>query len=116
MRYLLFVLLLLAGCATTPQEVIEGGPRSAHRLEQAPVIAAGCLARNIENHNSVYAATVRSAGESAIEVVVRVPVADRTVSVARLVPEAKGSSAVIWTSPHSAYRSDNFVPVMVKGC
>jgi hypothetical protein len=75
--------LLLAGCASTPQEVMTDGPRTTHALKQALAIAAGCLARNIENHNFVYSAAVRQVDDRTTEVVVRVPAVGRTVSVAQ---------------------------------
>ena len=41
--------LALAGCASTPQEIVQQGPRSEHTLQLPPFRAAGCIARNAEN-------------------------------------------------------------------
>jgi len=50
---------LLAGCATTAQEIIDTGEKHTFQSPQPIDMAAGCIARNVENSSILWLASVR---------------------------------------------------------
>ena len=91
---------LLAGCAVPPQE-LPTGERLKRQFAAPPETVAHCIARNAERIHAPYRGTARPTGKGAWEVVVRIAGADDTsVLVAQLAPQAGGTAASIWTTPH----------------
>lgn len=116
-RLTIAALALTAGCALTPKEVIEQGPRSVHELRQPPALAAGCMARNIENHRQSYSSHVRAIDASTTELVVRMPQAENAaMAVAHVTPSRTGSTATIWMSPHTMHAIHRDLEAMLAGC
>ena len=90
----------LAGCAVPPHE-LPTGERIKRQFAAAPETVAHCIARNAERIHPPYRSTVTPAGKGAWEVVVRIGSTDDvSVLVAQLAPQASGTSASIWTTPH----------------
>ena len=109
-------LALLAGCQTitTSKSLIATGQRTQHTLRDEPHLAAVCIARNIDKHRSELAARIRPGVEP---VVIEVHVsADEIVSLAQLLIQGEGSTAVIWTTPNPVYRGDELIATMIAGC
>lgn len=107
------VVALLAGCGTTPKEVMESGTRTVHVLKLPADRAAHCLARNIENHRSIFNATVRPAN-GAYEVVVRFG-GEHTGFVAQVEPAIDGARATVWYRGYLA-GGDEAKAAMLAGC
>lgn len=112
-RYAL--LLILAGCGTTPNELTQSSQRTTHNLVNPPAIAAGCMARNIENHQSGFVASVRQLDANRMELVVRVTV-EHVFAVVHVAPSGKGSMATVYQREQRWYRMEQFVPILTKGC
>ena len=96
----LFVLLtaLTAGCAMTPADMRQTDPAERVTLERAPMSAASCVARNIENTRDawygVHPAFVRE-GVKPGTAEISVP----EILIADFVPIGAGSAATIYVSP-----------------
>jgi len=89
------LLLLLAGCAVTPQQIMEQGTRYDARLKLPPAKAAECVARNAWNLNSDFSHTMLPLGEDgSMEVVLRV--GSIVLTIVRLRPIADGTTATSW--------------------
>ena len=110
--------LALAGCAAKPHELITG-ERTQRQFAGAPETVARCIARNAERVHALYGGTARPKDKGAWEVVVNIPSADSTsVLVAQLVPNAGGTSAAIWTTPHEFRRlvRGDLASAVSEGC
>jgi hypothetical protein len=120
MRFLsrgLYLLALagLSGCHTTNMPPSSGlpGTRTVHTLRQEPHRAAVCIARNIDNRRPAYTARIRQGVEPVlIEVHVS---ADELISLAQLLIDGAGSTAVIWMAP-DRIPADDIIPTMIAGC
>lgn len=89
------IVVLLAGCSTTPKEVIDSGAKSVHMLNDPPERAALCMARNVENHDAGFIASIRPAGGMQ-ELIVRLHAAPHAVFVAHVEAAGQGSRATVW--------------------
>ena len=106
----------MAGCEHTPKSLQDEGERTVHQLRRPPSLAAGCLARNIENHRNGYAANVRALDEKGgHEVIVRWS-GTITIAIAQVQPSPSGSEAAIWLRPEWFYRRSEFIPAMIADC
>lgn len=87
---------LLAGCASTPDDVRQAGTRFELRSQRAPADALGCIARNAERRSGEWAAHVRP-GEAlgTHELIVRSPA---VLFVAEATPAGPGSSILLTVS------------------
>lgn len=94
MRYAV-IAVVLAGCATTPQDVVSEGTKTVHALKLPADKAAICMARNVENHSAGFVASNRPV-DSGHEVVVRIAGAGAVVFVATVNPAVTGSRATVW--------------------
>ena len=104
--------LLLTGCTTTPQQIVEQGVRYDAQLKLPPNNAADCIARNAENIHGDFITTVRPLkDDGSMEVILRLATAALAVTHVR--PEGKGSAATSWWRmvPREAWPSR-----IVEGC
>jgi len=113
----LFVLLtaLTAGCALTPAEIRQASAPVKYTLQQAPMRAAACVDRHIENTWSAswgpYNGRVREgAAQGTAEL--SVPY----IVVADFVPAGSGSVAIAYTSPHVMSDAGTLAVEAFKGC
>jgi hypothetical protein len=108
------VLLLLAGCATTPKELMDDGERADRATKRAPEMALGCMARNIESGFPMFGIT-RPLDDGRYELLVRnSPDLIFVYAVAEPVPE--GSNVTIWVRKQAFYRKSEILGTMTKGC
>ena len=108
-------LAVLSSChaMTTPPSSALEGTRTAHLLRQEPHRAAVCIARNIDRHRPAYTARIRQGVEPVlIEVHVS---ADGLISLAQLLIDGAGSTAVIWMTPNHVF-ADDLITTMIAGC
>lgn len=111
--------LILAGCASTPQEVIQEGPRSDHDLKLAPAAAAGCISRNAENLVDSIQAPMRPLPEADyFEVVIRNMGSDfRPILMVGIVaPRTPGARVTFHGKGYISPPRAEFVSMLVKGC
>ena len=108
---------LVAGCAMTPQQTLDEGMKSVHRTAGAPAVAAGCIARNMENESGMTARVRALDASGAQEVIVGMPgnPFGNAMFIVHLVSgETSGSTATIYTA--MGIRREFWVGVMLKGC
>jgi hypothetical protein len=124
MRALATVLVLasLTGCALSPVDLQERGPRTKAESKQAPLLAAACMTRRAEGMTFGIGvrvnANIRPAMETGgQEVVVMGPTTDfGPVAFAKVLPAASGSAITIWTNPdHPLFGLDQ-LQRMAEGC
>lgn len=101
MRYLL--VLLLAGCASTPTEVMEQGPRTDFTSARAPRDAAECIERSASEIKWGIVgvskdARMRPAREAGSFEVLYTEFGI-TIAVALIRPTASGTAISIWRNP-----------------
>lgn len=113
MRYVL-IALLLAGCATTPKDVMESGTRTVHVLKSPPSKAALCMARNVENFHAGMVASVRP-GDVGQEVIARLTAAESVIFVVHVEPTNTGSRAVVWYRGYLV-GGESVQAAMLAGC
>lgn len=88
---------LAAGCAVTPQQTIEAGPRSEHPLRGTPAVAAGCVAGKAQDLGAN--ASVRTSSPSGDqEVVVGMPTSltMQSLFVVQVTARGKDSQAALY--------------------
>jgi len=64
-------MLLIAGCATSPEGLLDQGDRFEFSTARTPYTAAICIARNANGMGGGIAGEERTLGQSSTEVVVR---------------------------------------------
>ena len=109
---IVLIALMLAGCGTTPKEVMESGTRTVHVLKLPAQQAANCLARNIENYRAGFTGTVRPV-DGGYEVISRA--GEHTFFVSRVEPASQGSRATVWYRGYMA-GGDEARAAMLSGC
>lgn len=109
----------LVGCAMTPQQVLDAGPRTTHDLQLDAPRAAGCIGRNADNLIDSIQSSMRPLPENGrYEVLIRNMNAHGSVLlIAHVAP--RGASAVatmigpgFTLSPTRA----ELIADLVKGC
>jgi hypothetical protein len=115
MKYAIVLLIALAGCANTFEQLKQESQRSVHMLKQPPELAAACLARNADNFASGYKSVSRLI-DTGYEVVVRVGDTDRVLALAYIVPQNAGSEASVWITKEFAHRRDALLPAIIAAC
>lgn len=118
MRYLA-LLLLLAGCASSPAELRESGTKMEVASKQEPLAAAHCMARNVEpmwfgilQRASV---TLRPGLAGGYEVVTVLNEYSGTIGYALVEPAPGGSRITAWrrpSTPANIYQLDR----IADGC
>ena len=112
---MLIWVLVLAGCAMTPADVVEQGTRHAWSSSLSPQAAAECIARNAENTSGTITAIVRAAPTSgAVETIVRTGEGG-VMSLSQSRPAAKGATVEIWISPRFL-TPERYLTSVSKGC
>jgi len=97
MKQIGVVLLLVAGCATNPLQVLESGARFTGDIKGTPAEAASCVAKHAE-YTGDYLTTARHNG-GAHELIVRSSAAAYfTLAVWRFHPREDGSAYEVWIS------------------
>ena len=119
MRYL--VVLLLVGCAMTPQELTTAGIRTEHASERSPEQAARCVARNAEElklgWGVNFPATWREGKEpGTFEVVLHGGADYGTLGFAKIEPHGGGSRITIWRAESILMGSSEINAKMAEGC
>lgn len=126
-RLTVIAMALLAGCATTPNDVLKEGAKSTHQLRLPPSDAAACMARNVENyrpnvmHQPIHA-SVRALSGATVELVARTVIPQTTgtttVVVAHITPDGTGAGATVWVAdaPIFLFDPQKVVAAMVVGC
>jgi hypothetical protein len=104
----------LSGCAAPSRQVGAQGSRHSVRLQQPPVEAAECFARNAEEHSSALTAEVRPGHDSA-EAVVRVKngVLYGTAVFQRA---GSGSTGTITLMVSTTGRRSDLLDSLIEGC
>lgn len=109
----------LAGCAMTPQQVLESGPRTRHELQMDAPRAAGCIGRNADNLVDSIQSSMRPLPEAGrYEVLIRNMNAQGSVLlIAHVEPRGAASSAtMIGPGFGLSPPRDQFVADLLKGC
>ncbi len=102
----LILVLALAGCGSTPRQVLEAGRSSEAALKAAPAAAADCIARNGEEISSGMSARIRPL-EGGREVLVQSSTeALGTLAVVQVLGASSGSRARIFLNPQVATGND----------
>lgn len=95
---LIAVIATLAGCATSPQEVIERGTRFTGEIAKRPMEAALCIAKNAE-YSGNYLATVTGTDATEVELILRSSaVAYFTLALWRFHPSGTQATYEAWVS------------------
>jgi hypothetical protein len=115
MRAAVLTCLLLAGCVSTPAQLVEEGPSTVFTLKNAPELAAGCMARHAEELNSLLTTVRRLDQSGAYEVIVR-SAPDVTLAYAIAKPQASGSEATVWIRPAWFLHQGEIAATMTTGC
>ena len=118
-RISLACLAFLAGCGSTPVQVIESGPRHEFASSLASRQAANCVARNGQNINSQYTATLADLpAADQFEVVVSAPQTSAgAIVVAHTSAAANGSRITFIMSPRmSESAAPEWIEKLRKGC
>lgn len=114
-----FALCVLAGCAQTPAQVLEAGPRTVHDTQLDSSRAAGCISRNAENMVDSIQAPVRPLPQpNHFEVIVRNMNASGSVLlIAQTEPRHQGAQ-VTMIGPGYGLSPPRplFVQSLLKGC
>jgi len=105
--------LLLAGCAATPTQVVETGQQSTYALKNAPEVAAGCMARNVEKHyeGNLQAIVRRLEKPESYEVVVR-----NFPEFTFVYAIAEPQKATVWVREQWFSGRDTIAATMTAGC
>ncbi len=91
----------LAGCATSPQQVIDRGTRHTGEIAKSPSEAAKCIARSAEYSTGSMLAGVSEIDANTSELIVRGTIeVTTTISVWRFRKSASGSTYEAWVSPN----------------
>jgi hypothetical protein len=106
--------LLASACGTPSRQSAAHGSRHTVRLQQPPDAAAGCFARNAEEHSSALVAQVRPRGFAA-EVIVRVKNGVLYAS-GDFHRAGAGSTANIMLMVSTTGRRSDLLEMLVKGC
>lgn len=117
MKWTVYLLIAsIAGCASTPGEIVETGARNDLVGNGRPAEVARCIARNAEAISGNIAATEReSAG--IYEVIVRsTGEASGAIAVARVGPAVPGSSIAVWVTPNMLANPKGYAERLAKGC
>lgn len=95
----MLTLAVMAGCATSPADVVERGTRFSGAINKAPIEAAKCIARNAEYMSGSLLASVSDIDNGA-EVIVRgTAEVTTTLSLWRLQRSGAGSTYEVWVTP-----------------
>lgn len=89
----------LAGCATSPQEVIDRGTRHTGEIAKAPMDAAKCIARSAE-YSGNWLTTTQETGAGQTEVLLKSSAASyMTMAIWRFSAAGSGSRYEAWVNP-----------------
>lgn len=114
MKKMIVLSALLAGCSTTPKEVMDSGSKTFHMMKDPPERAALCMARNIENHDAGFLTSIRPL-DAMQELIVRLQAGPHVVFLAHIQPAGKGSHATLWERGYLLGGADAKA-AMLKGC
>ena len=108
------ILLLIAGCASTPQDTLSTEP--LHLTGKLPPEKyARCIITNAENISGSFSGSEElNTALGARKVVIRHSSAGASV-IANITPRDGGSDIVLWVSRNQIFR-DTLVDLMIKGC
>jgi hypothetical protein len=108
---------LLAGCVTTPVQLMETGVRVESPLKLAPRDAAGCIARNAEKRVCVTCVSSTRAGPGGSEeIFFRSLDTASTVAVVRVHPAKAGIGSIAETWTAADRYADRFRVALMEGC
>lgn len=93
------LIALLAGCATSPQEVVERGTRFIGDMGKPPLEAARCIGRNAQYTNAYIVTTINEIDADNTELIVRGTFEiTTTLSVWRFRKQASGATFEAWVT------------------
>lgn len=106
---------LLAGCVSTPAQLVEEGPRSDFILKNTPELAASCMARNVEEKNGLLTTARKLDQAGAYEVLIK-SAPDVTLVYAIASPQGAGSKATVWLRSAWFVNQSTIAATMTNGC
>src|SRR4051812_20077659 len=106
--------LLLAGCANTPQELVQEGKAHTYTWKQEPEFAAGCMARNLERKYG-FVVIVRRLDEAGAYQVVVGSGPGFLLAYAVVEPHESGSTGTVWVPRHIPDH-EQLAATMAGGC
>lgn len=109
----LLLCLILAGCATTATEVKQEGTRLTMHSSNSPSVAAGCMARNIDNIGWLGLGTAVREIAGGFEVEIRSNISRRLLAYGEARPDKEGSSLTVWIN---AGDPPKVMANLTKGC
>jgi hypothetical protein len=110
-------LAALAGCAISPQEVVEHGTRFTGNIKGTPIEAARCVARNAEYTSGSVIATASEIDAGAAETIIRGTIElTTTLSVWRFRAADAGSTFEVWVSHTMLTGTESHVQDMRGKC
>lgn len=118
MRYALITLLAaLAGCAFTPQEVLDEGIVQERKSALTPTLAALCLIRKVEaDPDQPYNVHQRLLDDrGGIELVVRI-LTRATQMIVRYTPASTGTNIRVWMLPRTTELNRARLEALFDGC
>lgn len=116
MRITMLIAAILISACSTPQQLVESGDRSTHKLARAPEQAAGCIARNAESAATALMASVRTYDRPGSYEVVARSGPDTTLAYVQIDPDPPGSRATLWLRSAWFVGKGELAATMMKGC
>jgi hypothetical protein len=109
-------ILLIAGCATSPEGLLDKGDRFDFDTLRTPYTAAICIARNANEMGGGIAGEERTLGDSSTEVVVRPSRgASDTIAIVQINYIGPHSKASVSVNPSQSDRAA-FAKRLMEGC
>lgn len=113
---LLMAVLVISGCATTPEQTVERGTRYDFKKDGIPRSVASCLARRTDEREGLVASLRDGAIAGSFEVIVRLAGGSGSaLSVMRVSPDGAGSRIAIWIAT-SIGTGEHFANYVTDGC
>lgn len=111
------IALLLAGCGTTPMDILQSGEKFVRTYDQPPATAAACMARHMKNFSlGITADVLAMQRPNEHEVVVRAPLPGTTFAVAHFEPHGSGSRATVYFTSNWLVDRASFQEALLQGC
>jgi starvation-inducible outer membrane lipoprotein len=111
------LLLALAGCATSPEDVTKDGSRFEFRSMFRPYAAAICIARNAKAMGGGVVGEERLIGESSTEVYVRPSSGSRdALATAQIHSDGLASKVSVQIGPSVRSDKQGFAQRLMSGC
>ena len=117
---LLCLSIICTSCVTayTPERLEVEGRKLELTAAQQPELAASCIARNIENVDTFWVASIRTLPQGAQEISIRTPMAKFAGLriLIHVLPQNSGSRVTAWIQPTFPQLIDNMVTSQIRAC